>query len=87
MYDIGVDGGEQEGDGDMAAETEEVPYECPPRQKYPMLFDDPILLQVLLNAATYTTLYWLERNIFGLKWSFRQMHKMNNCWQIIVYMK
>lgn len=56
MYDIGVDGGEQEGDGDMAAETEEVPYECPPRQKYPMLFDDPILLQVLLNNYLHLTL-------------------------------
>lgn len=46
LYDIGVDGGEQESDGDMVAETEEVPYECGPRQKYPMLFDDPIPLQV-----------------------------------------
>lgn len=64
MYDIGVDGGEQEGDGDMAAETEEVPYECPPRQKYPMLFDDPILLQVLLNTPTYHTPLIREKHVW-----------------------
>ncbi|XP_054276655.1 E3 ubiquitin-protein ligase MYCBP2-like [Macrosteles quadrilineatus] len=45
LYDIGMEGGEQENDGDMVAETEEVPYECGPRMKYPMLFDDPIPLQ------------------------------------------
>ncbi|XP_046683725.1 E3 ubiquitin-protein ligase MYCBP2 isoform X4 [Homalodisca vitripennis] len=45
LYDIGVDGGEQESDGEVIAEIEEVPYECGPRQKYPMLFDDPIPLQ------------------------------------------
>jgi hypothetical protein len=46
LFDIGVDGGEQETDGEMLAETEEVPYECGPRQKYPMLFEEPIPLQV-----------------------------------------
>jgi len=30
----------------MLAETEEVPYECGPRQKYPMLFEEPLPLQV-----------------------------------------
>ncbi|CAH0546546.1 unnamed protein product [Brassicogethes aeneus] len=45
LMDIGPDGGEQEGDGDLLAETEEVPYECGPRQKYPMLFDEPLQLQ------------------------------------------
>jgi E3 ubiquitin-protein ligase MYCBP2 len=30
----------------MLAETDEVPYECGPRQKYPMLFEEPIALQV-----------------------------------------
>lgn len=46
LFDIGVDGGEQETDGEMLAETEEVPYECGPRQKYPMLFEEPVPLQV-----------------------------------------
>lgn len=46
LLDIGPDGGEQEGDGELLAETEEVPYECGPRQKYPMLFEEPISLQV-----------------------------------------
>lgn len=46
LLDIGPDGGEQEGDGDVLAETEEIPYECGPRQKYPMLFDEPVSLQV-----------------------------------------
>lgn len=45
LLDIGPDGGEQEGDGDLMAETEEVPYECGPRQKYPILFDEPVALQ------------------------------------------
>ncbi|XP_017786826.1 PREDICTED: E3 ubiquitin-protein ligase MYCBP2-like isoform X2 [Nicrophorus vespilloides] len=45
LLDIGPDGGEQEGDGDLLAETEEVPYECGPRQKFPMLFEEPVQLQ------------------------------------------
>ncbi|RWS30275.1 E3 ubiquitin-protein ligase MYCBP2-like isoform X6, partial [Leptotrombidium deliense] len=45
LYDIGVDGGEQEGDGDILAETDEVPYECAPRHKYPILFEEPVPLQ------------------------------------------
>lgn len=49
LFDIGVDGGEQETDGEMLAETEEVPYECGPRQKYPMLFEEPVPLQVSGN--------------------------------------
>lgn len=47
LLDIGPDGGEQEGDGDLLGETEEVPYECGPRQKFPMLFDEPVHLQVI----------------------------------------
>lgn len=60
MFDIGVDGGEQETDGEMLAETEEVPYECGPRQKYPMLFEEPIPLQVSDSF----------NSIFGLNCSF-----------------
>ncbi|XP_014287849.1 E3 ubiquitin-protein ligase MYCBP2 isoform X3 [Halyomorpha halys] len=44
LFDIGTEGGEQENDGELLAETEEIPYECGPRQKYPMLFEEPIPL-------------------------------------------
>ncbi|GAB6023050.1 hypothetical protein CHUAL_007142 [Chamberlinius hualienensis] len=45
VFDIGMDGGEQEVDGELLAETEEIPYECGARQKYPMLFDEPVPVQ------------------------------------------
>lgn len=53
LLDIGPDGGEQEGDGELLAETEELPYECGPRQKYPMLFEEPIPLQVMEKDYVY----------------------------------
>jgi len=45
LFDIGIDGGDQENDGELLAETEEIPYECGPRQKYSILFDEPVSLQ------------------------------------------
>ncbi|XP_066580931.1 E3 ubiquitin-protein ligase MYCBP2 [Prorops nasuta] len=45
LFDIGIDGSDQEDDGELLAETEEIPYECGPRQKYSILFDEPITLQ------------------------------------------
>lgn len=45
IFDVGTDGGDQETDGEMLTETEEIPYECGARQKYPILFEEPILLQ------------------------------------------
>lgn len=45
LFDIGTDGGDQENDGELLAESEEVPYECGSRQKYSILFDEPIALQ------------------------------------------
>ncbi|XP_059059876.1 E3 ubiquitin-protein ligase MYCBP2 [Achroia grisella] len=42
LFDIGNEGGDQEGDGEMLAETDEVMYECAPRDKFPVLFDVPI---------------------------------------------
>ncbi|RWS17339.1 E3 ubiquitin-protein ligase MYCBP2-like isoform X4 [Dinothrombium tinctorium] len=45
LFDIGLDGGEQEGDGEILVETDEVPYECAPRHKYPILFEEPVQLQ------------------------------------------
>ncbi|KAL0852359.1 hypothetical protein ABMA28_000560 [Loxostege sticticalis] len=44
LFDIGSDGGDQEGDGELVAESEEVVYECAPRDRYPILFDAPIPL-------------------------------------------
>ncbi|XP_034942184.1 E3 ubiquitin-protein ligase MYCBP2-like [Chelonus insularis] len=45
LFDIGMDGGDQESDGELLVETEEIPYECEPRQKYSILFEEPIALQ------------------------------------------
>lgn len=45
LYDLGMDGGDQENDGELLAETDLVPYECGPRQKYSILFDEPVSLQ------------------------------------------
>lgn len=48
LLDIGPEGGEQENDGELLVETDEIPYECGPRQKFPILFDEPVQLQVLI---------------------------------------
>lgn len=45
MFDLGPTGGEQECDGEMMAETDEVVYECGARQRYPILFPQPVRLQ------------------------------------------
>lgn len=48
MYDIGLDGGDQESDGELMAETDELTYECAPRQKHPVLLDEPVALYVII---------------------------------------
>ncbi|XP_074101339.1 MYC binding protein highwire isoform X2 [Cotesia typhae] len=45
LYDIGIEGGDLESDGELLVETDEIPYECEPRQKYSILFDEPVGLQ------------------------------------------
>eukprot|EP00094_Tigriopus_californicus_P010528 TCALIF_10156-PA protein Name:"Similar to MYCBP2 E3 ubiquitin-protein ligase MYCBP2 (Homo sapiens)" AED:0.02 eAED:0.04 QI:14/0.77/0.5/1/0.88/0.8/10/0/4914 len=45
LFDIGMEGGELETDGELIGETEEITYECGSRQKYPILFDEPIPIQ------------------------------------------
>ncbi|WAQ99892.1 MYCB2-like protein [Mya arenaria] len=45
LFELGQDGGENEGDGEMLGETEEIAFECAAREKYPMLFDEPLLIQ------------------------------------------
>ena len=44
LFDIGTEGGEQESDGELMAESEEVTYECGARQKFPVLFEEPVPL-------------------------------------------
>ena len=44
LFDIGPEGGEQEGDGDLLAESDEIAYECGARQKYPILFDEAVTI-------------------------------------------
>lgn len=43
-----MDGGDQESDGELLAETDEITYECAPRQKHPVLFDEPVPLYVIM---------------------------------------
>ena len=45
LYDIGFEGGEQEQEGELLAETEEMAYECPARQKFPIMFEEPVTIQ------------------------------------------
>lgn len=42
LFDLGPDGGDNEGDGELIGETDEVAFECGAREKYAMLFDEPI---------------------------------------------
>lgn len=44
LFDIGIEGGDQEGDGDLIAESDEIAYECGARQKYPILFDEAVTI-------------------------------------------
>lgn len=46
LYDIGPDGGDQEGDGEMIFETDDVFYECAPKDKYPLMFETPLPITV-----------------------------------------
>jgi len=52
-----LDGGEQESDGEVMAETDDLIYECAPRQKHPILFDEPIALYVIIFDIIYENLY------------------------------
>lgn len=46
LYDIGIEGGDQEGDGELITESDEIIYECPPRDRFPVMFDNPVPLAV-----------------------------------------
>ncbi|XP_041987793.1 E3 ubiquitin-protein ligase highwire [Aricia agestis] len=45
LFDIGLDGGDQEGDGELITESEEIVYECAPKDKYPVLFENPVAIK------------------------------------------
>ncbi|XP_045784545.1 E3 ubiquitin-protein ligase MYCBP2 [Maniola jurtina] len=44
LFDIGTEGGDQEGDGELMFETDEIFYECAPKDKYPLMFESPVAL-------------------------------------------
>lgn len=46
LYDIGPDGGDQEGDGELLLETEDTFYECAPKDKFPLMFETPVPISV-----------------------------------------
>ncbi|XP_043104386.1 E3 ubiquitin-protein ligase MYCBP2 isoform X17 [Puntigrus tetrazona] len=46
LFELGPDGGDHETDGDLLAETDVLAYDCAAREKYAMMFDEPVLLQL-----------------------------------------
>lgn len=53
LFDIGTEGGDQEGDGELIAESDEIVYECAPRDRFPVLFDNPIPLVVSVHCNNF----------------------------------
>ncbi|XP_060681899.1 E3 ubiquitin-protein ligase MYCBP2 isoform X8 [Hemiscyllium ocellatum] len=45
LFELGPDGGDHEIDGDLLAETDVLAYDCAAREKYAMMFDEPVVLQ------------------------------------------
>ncbi|XP_043928839.1 E3 ubiquitin-protein ligase MYCBP2 [Protopterus annectens] len=45
LFEIGPDGGDLETDGDLLTETDVLAYDCAAREKYAMMFDEPVILQ------------------------------------------
>ncbi|KAM9484005.1 E3 ubiquitin-protein ligase MYCBP2 isoform 18-T18 [Salvelinus alpinus] len=46
LLELGPDGGDHETDGDLLAETDVLAYDCAAREKYAMMFDEPVQLQL-----------------------------------------
>lgn len=44
LFDLGMDGGGFEKDGNLMSETEEIPYECAARNKYNIMLPKPLML-------------------------------------------
>ncbi|XP_029113894.1 E3 ubiquitin-protein ligase MYCBP2 isoform X4 [Scleropages formosus] len=45
LFELGPDGADHETDGDLLAETDVLAYDCAAREKYAMMFEEPVLLQ------------------------------------------
>ncbi|CAE1311209.1 MYCBP2 [Acanthosepion pharaonis] len=45
LFELGFDGADNEQDGTLLAETEEIPFECAARETYAMLFYEPVSIQ------------------------------------------
>lgn len=45
LFDIGSDNGDIEKEGDLLTETDIIHYECLPKQKYQVFFDEPLFIQ------------------------------------------
>lgn len=58
-----MDGGDQESDGELLAETDEITYECAPRQKHPVLFDEPVAIYVITYGNFYVHNWDINFNI------------------------
>ncbi|XP_029559556.1 E3 ubiquitin-protein ligase MYCBP2 isoform X1 [Salmo trutta] len=46
LLELGPDGGDHETDGDLLAETDVLAYDCSAKEKYAMMFDEPVQLQL-----------------------------------------
>uniref|UniRef100_A0A4W5M9H3 RCR-type E3 ubiquitin transferase n=1 Tax=Hucho hucho TaxID=62062 RepID=A0A4W5M9H3_9TELE len=46
LFELGPYGGDHDTDGDLLAETDVLAYDCAAREKYAMIFDEPVLLQL-----------------------------------------
>lgn len=57
LFDIGPEGGYQEGDGELIAESDDVVFECPPRDKFSVLFDAPVPVVVRTVLLCHVSLY------------------------------
>lgn len=44
LFDLGTDGGGYEKDGNLIAETDDIPYECAARSKHNILLPKPLLI-------------------------------------------
>ncbi|KAL5012682.1 hypothetical protein ScPMuIL_011233 [Solemya velum] len=45
VFELGVDGGDNETDGELLAETDDIAFECAAREKSALLFEEPVPIQ------------------------------------------
>ena len=70
VFDLGMDGGGYEKEGALISETDEIPYECPPRSKHNIFLPKPINLTAnrwyLVWARIGGPSRYIEINYFSL---------------------